>query len=492
MEYLAYFFALIYFLALSFITIYAFLEFHLLYYYLKKYKSIRQYQPPALKEWPKVTIQLPVFNELYVVERLIDVICKIDYPPALLEIQVLDDSTDETVEIITRKCREYAAKGIDIKHLHRTNRSGYKAGAPKEGLKVASGELITIFDADFLPQPDFLKKCIPYFQNQKIGVVQTRWDHINENYSLLTMLQAFQLNVHFSIEQSGRQSGDLLLQFNGTAGTWRKTAIEEAGGWHSDTLTEDLDLSFRAQLKGWEIYYIQEIGSPAELPAEMNGLKSQQARWMKGGAEVARKLIPVIWQSNLAFVQKLHAITLLLGSSIFVLVLALAVSSVPISFLVSHYGISPKYFAFGLIGTLSIILIHFMANVRIAWNKIPLWKSVLRFIVLFPLFLVFSMGLSLHNSVAVIQGWRGKKSAFVRTPKFNIKSITDRVAKHKYLSHHLSWITVFEGLLAGYFIYSVYWGITTQQTNFLIFHVALALGFASIFLYTIVHISLKD
>ncbi|MGB3529432.1 MAG: cellulose synthase family protein, partial [Saprospiraceae bacterium] len=297
MEYLAYFFALIYFLALSFITIYAFLEFHLLYYYLKKYKSIRQYQPPALKEWPKVTIQLPVFNELYVVERLIDVICKIDYPPALLEIQVLDDSTDETVEIITRKCREYAAKGIDIKHLHRTNRSGYKAGALKEGLKVASGEFITIFDADFLPQPDFLKKCIPYFQNQKIGVVQTRWDHINENYSLLTMLQAFQLNVHFSIEQSGRQSGDLLLQFNGTAGTWRKTAIEEAGGWHSDTLTEDLDLSFRAQLKGWEIYYIQEIGSPAELPAEMNGLKSQQARWMKGGAEVARKLIPVIWQS---------------------------------------------------------------------------------------------------------------------------------------------------------------------------------------------------
>lgn len=492
MVYLAYFFAIVYFIALGFITVYAFLEFHLLYSYLRRYKSIKAYHPPVLSEWPLVTIQLPVFNELYVVERLIDDICAIDYPRDKLEIQVLDDSIDETVDISRKKCIEYAAKGIDIKHIHRTNRSGYKAGALKEGLEVAKGEFITIFDADFLPQTDFLKRCIPYFQNPRIGVVQTRWDHINENYSLLTMLQAFQLNVHFSIEQTGRQGGDMFLQFNGTAGTWRKATIIDADGWHSDTLTEDLDLSFRAQLKGWEIYYIQEIGSPAELPAEMNGLKSQQHRWMKGGAEVARKLIPVIWKSDLSFMQKVHAIALLLGSSIFLLVLALAVSSVPISFFISRYGISPKIFAFGLIGTFTIVIVHFIANVRIAWSENPLWKNILRFIVLFPLFLTFSMGLSLHNSIAVINGWRGKKSPFVRTPKFNIKNIKDRLSHHKYLSHQISWVTIFEGLLALYFIYSVYWGIRTHQVNFLFFHVALSLGFASIFIYTLVHTSLKD
>ena len=483
---------MVYFIALSFITIYAFLEFHLLYSYLKRYKEIRKYQPPVMTEWPLVTIQLPIFNELYVVERLIDDICGIDYPRDKLEIQVLDDSTDETVDIAKRKCEEYKAKGIDIKHIHRTNRSGYKAGALKEGLEIAKGEFISIFDADFLPQTDFLKKCIPYFQNPRIGVVQTRWDHINENYSLLTKLQAFQLNVHFSIEQSGRQSGDYFLQFNGTAGTWRRKTILDADGWHSDTLTEDLDLSFRAQLKGWEIYYLQEIGSPAELPAEMNGLKSQQHRWMKGGAEVARKLVPVIWKSNIRFMQKVHAIALLLGSSIFLLILALAISSVPISFFIAKYGLSPKMFAFGLIGTIFIIVVHFIANVRIAWSKNPIWKSVFRFIFLFPMFLTFSMGLSLHNSLAVINGWRGKKSPFVRTPKFNIKTIKDTLSHHKYLSHTISWVTILEGILAAYFIYAVYWGIHTQQINFLIFHIALSIGFASIFIYTLVHNSLKD
>lgn len=439
-----------------------------------------------------VTIQLPIYNEMYVVERLIDDICQLDYPHEKLEIQVLDDSTDETKAIVERKCAQYKKMGIDIKHIHRTIRSGYKAGALKDGLETAKGEYITIFDADFLPQRDFLKKCIPYFQNATIGVVQTRWDHINENYSLLTMLQAFQLNVHFTIEQSGRQTADHFLQFNGTAGTWRKKAIIDAGGWHSDTLTEDLDLSFRAQLKGWEIYYLQEIGSPAELPAEMNGLKSQQHRWMKGGAEVARKLIPVIWKSNLGFIQKLHAIALLLGSSIFLMVLSLAIVSVPISFFVSNYGIDPKIFVFGLAGTLTIVLVHFVANVRIAWSEVPLWRSIPKFILLFPLFLTFSMGLSLHNTIAVIDGWRGKKSPFIRTPKFNIKTIKDTLAHHKYLTHHLSWITLFEGLLAAYFIYSVYYGIANGQTHFILFHCALALGFASIFLYTLVHIRLKD
>lgn len=489
---LVYILAAIYILALFFITLYAILEFQLLYYYLKKYKKIRAYTPPTLTDWPMVTVQLPVFNEMYVVERLIDDICQLDYPREKLEIQVLDDSTDETREIIRKKCEYYSARGIDIKPIHRSNRTGYKAGALKEGLVRAKGEFITIFDADFLPRPDFLKKCIPYFQDPKIGVVQTRWDHINEGYSLLTMLQAFQLNVHFTIEQSGRQSGDYFLQFNGTAGTWRKKAIEEAGGWHTDTLTEDLDLSLRAQLKGWEIYYLQEIGSPSELPAEMNGIKSQQARWMKGGAEVARKLIPVIWASKLDFWQKVHAIMLLMGSSMFLVVLALAVTSVPLAFLLVRFGIPAKLFAFGLAGTLSILLVHYTANVIIAWeNRNPL-VSFVRFIFLFPLFLTFSMGLSLHNSVAVIQGWRGKKSPFIRTPKFNIRNIRDRISNHKYLSQRLSWVTVFEGLLAAYFLSAFYYGIHIHQESFLIFHLALGLGFGGIFLFTLYHLSLKS
>ncbi len=489
---LAYFFSIIYLLALAFITFYAFLEFQLLFQYFKKYKAINQFRPKPLSTWPMVTVQLPIFNEMYVVERLIDDICKLDYPLDKLEIQVLDDSTDESVDIVKSKCENYQRKGIDIKHIHRTNREGYKAGALKIGLEMAKGEFITIFDADFLPSPDFLKKTIPYFQNEKIAVVQTRWGHINEDYSLLTMLQAFQLNVHFTIEQTGRQSGDYFLQFNGTAGTWRKVAIIDAGGWQSDTLTEDLDLSFRAQLKGWEIYYIQDIASPAELPAEMGGLKTQQSRWMKGGAEVARKLIPVIWRSALTPIQKLHAIMVLLGSSLFLFVFALAIVSVPLTFIVAKVGISSKFFAFGLLGTFTILIVHFIANVTIAWKSKSLPIAILRFIGLFPLFLTFSMGLSLHNSVAVIQGWRGKKSPFVRTPKFNIRTIKDKLNHHKYLTNKISWITWVEGILAVYFLWAVYWGINTLQTHFIFFHLALAIGYGSIFIYTLVHLSIKE
>lgn len=492
MSILAIILAGIYIMALLFITVYAILEFHLLYCYLRGHERIRAILPGALTHWPVVTIQLPVFNELYVVERLIDVVCQIDYPKDNLEIQVLDDSTDETRVIAAKKCAYYASLGIPIKYIHRTLRNGYKAGALKEGLVTARGEFITIFDADFLPQPDFLKKCIPYFQDPEIGVVQTRWEHINESYSLLTRLQALQLNVHFSIEQSGRQAGGYFLQFNGTAGTWRKKAIEDAGGWHSDTLTEDLDLSFRAQLKGWKIHYLQDLGSPSELPAEMNGLKSQQARWMKGGAEVAKKLIPVIWSSNLGLGAKVHAIVLLLGSSIFLFVLALAVTSVPLAFLLDQYGIPTKLFAIGLLGTLTILVIHFIVHVWILHQKLNTSRSIVRFLALFPLFLSFSMGLSLHNSIAVLQGWRGKKSAFQRTPKFNIKSIHDRISHHKYLTHRLSWITLAEGILAAYFIFGVYYGIVSDQMAFLPLHIALVIGFGGIFGYTLVHSSLKD
>jgi cellulose synthase/poly-beta-1,6-N-acetylglucosamine synthase-like glycosyltransferase len=231
---------------------------------------------------PFVTVQLPIYNEKYVIERLIEAVVDFDYPKSRYEIHILDDSTDDTVDIVRKRVAYYKEQGYQIEQVIRKDRKGFKAGALKDAMPLARGEFIAIFDADFLPRPDFLLQTVPYFEDEKVGVVQTRWEHINEDYSLITRLQAMQLNVHFTVEQKGRQAGNFLLQFNGTAGLWRRETIEDAGGWEADTLTEDLDLSYRAQLKGWKIEFLEHIGSPAELPAEMNSLKSQQFRWMKG------------------------------------------------------------------------------------------------------------------------------------------------------------------------------------------------------------------
>ena len=311
----------LYVVALIYIMVFCLMQFHLLYHYRKNAEvSSEDFEDTNDEDLPFVTIQLPIYNELYVVERLIDNIAKFDYPKDKYEIHILDDSTDETVQIALAKVEEYKAKGFNIEHITRSNRVGYKAGALKEGTKFAKGKFLAIFDADFLPNPDFLRQTIPHFADEKVGVVQTRWEHINEDYSLITRLQAFQLNVHFTVEQMGRYNADYLLQFNGTAGIWRRECITDAGGWEADTLTEDLDLSYRAQFKGWKITFLEDITSPAELPAEMNGLKSQQHRWMKGGAETAVKLLPTVWKSNISLGQKIHATSHLLSSSIFLFV----------------------------------------------------------------------------------------------------------------------------------------------------------------------------
>ncbi|MBK8830107.1 MAG: glycosyltransferase [Saprospiraceae bacterium] len=482
----------LYTLALAYITFYCLIQFHLLLKYNKgrNEESVSKeglsYSGESL---PLITIQLPVFNERFVVERLIDNIVTMDYPADKLEIQVLDDSTDDTTEVCKRKVDEYKGKGIDIVYIHRTNREGFKAGALRDGLQVAKGEFIAIFDADFLPHKDFLLKTVPYFKDTQVGVVQTRWEHINGDYSLITRLQAFQLNVHFSIEQSGRQAGNYLLQFNGTAGVWRRHTILDAGGWEADTLTEDLDLSYRAQLKGWKIVYRQDIASPAELPVEMNGLKSQQFRWMKGGAENARKLIPAVLKSNLPFAQKLHATTHLLSSSIFLVVFALAVLSVPTLFLISTIELDMRIYWIFMLGMLTVGWVYFVANSDTSWINEPPLKRIVTFIFLFPLFLSLSMGLSLHNSIAVLQGLRGKKSAFVRTPKFNIQQVQDTFKKGFYGSGSISGPTIIEGLLALYFLSAVVMGIALGKTSFLIYHIMLMIGFGSIFYYTIRHLS---
>lgn len=480
----------LYVVALIYIMVFCLMQFHLLYHYRKNAEvSSEDFEDTKDEDLPFVTIQLPIYNELYVVERLIDNIAKFDYPKDKYEIHILDDSTDETVQIALAKVEEYKAKGFNIEHITRSNRVGYKAGALKEGIKFAKGKFLAIFDADFLPNPDFLRQTIPHFADEKVGVVQTRWEHINEDYSLITRLQAFQLNVHFTVEQMGRYNADYLLQFNGTAGIWRRECITDAGGWEADTLTEDLDLSYRAQFKGWKITFLEDITSPAELPAEMNGLKSQQHRWMKGGAETAVKLLPTVWKSNISLGQKIHATSHLLSSSIFLFVFFIGVSSVPLVFMLK--GFDFDYLGFFLISLLTIIVVYYNANVRKAWKDGLTVNNFLKFIFLFPVFLALSMGLSFHNSIAVIQGLRGEKSPFVRTPKFDIKGLTDSFAKDKYHYKDINKVTIFEGLLAMYFIMAIIGAIVLGNTSFIIFHTLLAFGYSTIFFFSIKHSKAK-
>jgi len=441
---------------------------------------------------PFVTIQLPIFNELYVAERLIDNIVQLDYPKDKFEIHVLDDSTDETVDISRKKVEEYRAKGFNIELFTRTDRTGYKAGALKAATPKAKGEFIAIFDADFLPKKDFLIKTLDHFKNPKVGVVQTKWEHINQGYSLLTELQAFQLNVHFTIEQFGRKAGNLMLQFNGTGGVWRKTCIEESGGWEADTLTEDLDLSYRAQLKGWEIVFLEGVLAPAELPAEINGLKSQQFRWMKGGAETARKMLPTVWRSDLNLTQKIHATSHLLASSVFLSVFIVGVFSVPLIFILNPLGIQNEIFPFFLSGLLSIIFVYYAANVQHTWTEESKVKKITKFVLLFPIFLALSMGLSLHNSLAVLQGYIGKQTPFIRTPKFGIKTISDSLNNKSYLTKKLPFTTILEGILALYFIAAIGLGIYTQHWTFLLLHILLAVGYSTIFYLSVKHLNYAE
>ncbi|GIV30872.1 MAG: hypothetical protein KatS3mg029_0223 [Saprospiraceae bacterium] len=338
-----------------------------------------------------------------------------------------------------------------------------------------------------MPRPDFLKATLAHFDDPRVGVVQTRWEHLNEDYSLITRLQALQLNVHFSVEQKGRHAGRLLLQFNGTAGVWRRQAIEDAGGWEADTLTEDLDLSIRAQLKGWQIVFLEEVGSPAELPAEIHGLKSQQYRWMKGGAETARKMLPTVWRSELSLSRKLHATMQLAASTVFVCVFLMGVFSVPLLLYWGHLALSTSMLEYCFVGMLALVAVHYTANVEMNVSKGSYWCRLLKFVLLFPLFLALSMGLSLHNTIAVVQGWLGKHTAFVRTPKFNITSLKDNIWNRKYLDGRLSWTTLAEGLLALFFAWAAWEGFASGNYGFLAMHLCMALGYAAIFYYSLKH-----
>ena len=434
------------------------------------------------KEIPLVTIQLPIYNEEYVMERLLENIAKIEYPKSKLEIQVLDDSTDTSVVATAQRIEELQKTGLDIQHIRRKNRKGFKAGALKEGLARAKGEFIAIFDADFLPEQDWLKKTVPYFKDKEIGVVQTRWGHINRDYSTLTRIQAFALDAHFTLEQVGRNAKGHFINFNGTAGIWRKTCILDAGNWEGDTLTEDLDLSYRAQLKNWKFKYLEDVETPAELPVVMSAARSQQFRWNKGGAENFRKTVwSLITAKNVSLKTKLHGIMHLLNSSMFLCVFTVAILSIPMLYIKNTYEHLDWVFEitiFFVVSTIMLFVCYWFAYKSIQGSGL---ESFVAYIKLFFTFLSVALGLSLHNSVAVLEGHLGKRSEFVRTPKFNINQLTDTWKGNKYLSKKLSPHMVLEFALMLYFLFGMYSAFPLNDYGLFPFHLMLFLGFGFVF-----------
>jgi cellulose synthase/poly-beta-1,6-N-acetylglucosamine synthase-like glycosyltransferase len=401
----------VYSTALILIFMYALAQLNLLFNYLsaqKNHVKSPRFDFSNSDEIPYVTIQLPVYNELYVMDRLLENISQIDYPQDKLEIQVLDDSTDESFDTTATHIKTLQQSGLDIKHVLRDDRKNFKAGALKEGLKIAKGEFIAIFDADFLPKADWLKRTIPFFKDSEIGVVQTRWGHINRNYSVLTKIQAFALDAHFTLEQVGRNSKGHFINFNGTAGVWRKDCIIDAGNWEGDTLTEDLDLSYRAQLKNWKFKYLEDVETPAELPVVISAARSQQFRWNKGGAENFRKMMwRVLKNQNISAKTKVHGLLHLLNSTMFLNILIVAVLSIPMLYIKNEYAHLKMYFyfmSFFVISSIIFFICYWFMFKKMYGTTL---KGFVQYTIMFIIFFSIAMGFSLHNSIAVIEGFMG-------------------------------------------------------------------------------------
>ncbi len=440
--------------AILFVLIHSLFDAHLIFHYLRSFKNKKG--NIFTKDFtPFVTIQLPVFNELYVVERLIDSVISIDYPKDKLEIQVLDDSTDETSEIISKKIKLLQQQNIAIHHIKRHNRQGFKGGALKHGLSLARGEFIAVFDADFLPSKNFLKKTIPFFIEPQTGMVQTKWSHINKETSLLASLQAIALDGHFSIEQQGRNAAGYFINFNGTAGVWRKQTILDAGNWQSDTLTEDFDLSYRAQMKGWHFKYLEDFSTPSELPPFISALKSQQFRWTKGGAETARKNMKSLLSSKHSLSIKLHGAFHLIYSIGFISIIIYALLTVPLLFIKEyypHYDLLFKISGFIGISFLIYIIHYFISYLNNTSGSVL--QKISGFVYRFPLFVSLFIGLSLSNAIGIMQGYLGIRSGFVRTPKFNSVDKKNKTG-NRYLQTGINWLNITEGILIFYFLFGV-------------------------------------
>lgn len=441
---------IVYFIALCILFGFGIHGLILLYYY-KKTEKQNHPMPIIPEDLPKVTIQLPMFNEYFVVERLISSVCAIKYPQDKLEIQVLDDSTDDTVNLCQSLVKSYQEKGFNIKYIHRTDRTGYKAGALKYGLDFAEGEFVAIFDADFVPNPDFLLKTVPHFTNPNIGMVQTRWEHLNEEYSFLTRAQALALDGHFVLEQQVRNKAGFFINFNGTAGIWRKSCIYDAGNWQPDTLTEDLDLSYRAQLKGWKFIYLNDVTSPAELPADINALKTQQFRWTKGAVETAIKMLPRVMKAKLPWKVKSECFVHLSSNIVFPFIILVALLNVPIVVIKNTFeGFDTFYSLMSIfvLASISTLLFYTFAQKAIHLD----WR---RRLLLFPVFLAGSMGFAVNNTKAVLEALIRKRSGFVRTPKEGVVGTTAKPKAKKYIQRKIGWTVFVELFLAFYFLIGI-------------------------------------
>jgi cellulose synthase/poly-beta-1,6-N-acetylglucosamine synthase-like glycosyltransferase len=460
-----------YFFVLIVLAIYGWHRYYLVYLYMRNRNNGAKPGPP-LDPLPVVTIQLPLYNEMYVADRLIESVCRIEYPRQLLEIQVLDDSTDETRGIAELAVRRFAAEGIDIKYLHRNDRHGFKAGALEAGLRTARGEFIAIFDADFIPSTDFLTRLLPHFSDANVGMVQARWGHINQDYSLLTKIQAILLDGHFVLEHGGRNRSGRFFNFNGTAGIWRRAAIDDGGGWQHDTLTEDLDLSYRTQLRGWRFVFVSDVIAPAEVPVEMNAFKQQQFRWAKGSIQTCRKLLPRILRADLPLGVKAEAFFHLTANFNYPFMCVLSVLMFPA--MVIRYNMGwyemllidvPLFFA----ATFSVCNFYMVCQREIHTD----WRTRIKYL---PFLMSIGIGLSINNTRAVIEAMFNKQSEFTRTPKYHIERDSDEWVGKKY-RQSVAVQPLIELALGLYFTSTVFYAIANQIYGTVPFLVLFQIGF---------------
>ena len=436
---------LLYGVILLVLVLFGFHKYCLLYLYYKHRDNLPT-RDGQIGSFPNVTVQLPLFNEKYVVERLVKSVCALDYPRESLEIQILDDSVDETRLVAQRLVSSFRAKGFNIQYIARESRTGFKAGALEVGMKKAKGEFLVIFDADFVPDSDFIKKMLPYFKDSKVGLVQARWGHINRDYSLLTRIQAMFLDGHFIIEHLARNRSGRFFNFNGTAGIWRKQAIIDAGGWQHDTLTEDLDLSYRAQLAGWKFVYAPEVVAPAELPVEINAYKSQQHRWAKGSVQTAKKLLPLIFKSKLPLFVRIEASIHLVSNLSYLFMTIPAILMPVILHLQLRHGWDWMIYIYLFVffaATLSVTCFYTISQKESNIN----WKRQILYV---PVLMSVGIGLSINNAKAVLEALFNHATEFKRTPKYRIEDTIDQW-RHKKYRTDISFQPAVEILIGGYF-----------------------------------------
>ena len=450
-------------------------------YYRNKKKATTWQNPTATfpeGHLPFVTIQLPIYNEQFVIDRLIEACCRLDYPRDRFEIQLLDDSTDETVTVAENIVARYAAGYGDlapqpIHYLHRTNRHGYKAGALDEGLRSAHGELIAIFDADFVPPPQWLMQVVHHFAEPEVGMVQTRWTHLNRDYSFLTQVEAILLDGHFVLEHGGRSRAGVFFNFNGTAGMWRRTAITEAGGWQHDTLTEDTDLSYRAQMAGWRFKYLQDVECPAELPIEMTAFKTQQARWAKGLIQTGKKILPRVLRSDAPFHTKLEAWYHLTANLSYPLMIVLSTLLMPAMIIRSYQGWLQMLlidFPLFIASTMSVSSFYLVSQKELFPGR---WYKTLLYL---PFLMALGVGLTITNTKAVLEALFGIQSAFARTPKYRVAAKGEK-SQAKVYRKRLGIVPWIELAIGCYFIATVYYAIASENFFTVPFLLLFVLGY---------------